>query len=114
MLWRLLEHERAEAVAAKDTMIARLTDEVPYLRGRFDQRGLGLEQRIRELAAERERADVIQQLALQRIEALTATVGERGEEAPTVAPEAPGAMDGPREGDPASWWTRTRRKVAGG
>ena len=112
-LWRLFEDERTEVVAAKDAMIARLADEVAYLRERFDQRGLELEQRSRELAAERERADVIQQLALQRIEALTATVAERGEEAPTAAPGAPGGMEAPAEGIP-SWWTRTVRKVAGG
>ena len=63
------------------------------LRERFDQPGLGLE--------------------LQRIEALTATVAERGEEAPTAAPGAPGGMEAPAEGIP-SWWTRTVRKVAGG
>jgi len=112
-LWRLLEEERAEVVAAKDAMITRLVDEVAYLRERFDQRGLELEQRSRELAAERERADVIQQLALQRIEALTATVSEQREDPPTVAPEAPGTTDGEREGDPSSWLASVWRKVIG-
>ena len=80
--------------------MAGLAGEVAYLRERFDQRGMELEQPSRELAAERERADVIQQLALQRIEALTATVAEHRQGAPTAAPEAPGATEAPAEGDP--------------
>ena len=104
-LWRALEVERAEAVAtavaSKRAMVDRLSDEVAYLRDRnnteitylrdqLDQRGQELDQRSRELAAERERADVIQQLALQRIEALTATVVDQRQDAPTAAPEPPG------------------------
>jgi len=112
-LWRLLEDERAEVVAAKDAMITRLADEVTYLRERFDQRGLELELRSRELAAERERADVIQQLALQRIEALTATVTDQREDALTAAPEAPGHDKGSSKGDPSSWLSTVLRKVRG-
>jgi len=45
---------------------------------------------------ERERADVIQQLALARIEALTATTGDQREDASLDAPEAPGSTEGDR------------------
>jgi len=127
-LWRALEVERAEAVAAavasKQAMVDRLSDEVAYLRDRnnteitylrdqLDQRGKDLDQRNRELAAERERADVIQQLALQRIEALTATVAAQRQGAPTTSPEPPGRDEGGLEGHPASWLTAAWRKVRG-
>jgi len=103
-----------ERVAATTETVNRLDAEVAYLRDQLDQRGKDLEQRSRELAAERERADVIQQLALQRIEALTATIGDQRQDAPERAPESPGRDDGGLEGDPPSWWSRTwRRKVRG-
>ena len=60
------------------------------LRERFDQQGLELAQRSRELAAERERFDVIQQIALTRIEALTSGSGDHRQDAPERAPEPPG------------------------
>ena len=69
-----------------------------YLRERFDQRGLELEQRSRELAAEREQADVIQQLAFQRIEALIPGRGDHSADAPTAAQEASGSTEGDSEG----------------
>jgi len=127
-LWRALEVERAEAVAeavaSKQAMVDRLSDEVAYLRDRnnteitylrerLEHRDLELEQRSRELAAERERADVIQQLALQRIEALTATVADNRQDAPERAPEPPGRDEGVSEGDPSSWWGRTWRRITG-
>ena len=95
-----------ERMAATTEMVVRLDTEVAYLR---DQ----LEQRSRELAAERERADVIQQLALQRIEALTATVADNRQDAPERAPEPPGRDEGVSEGDPSSWWGRTWRRITG-
>ena len=111
----------ADVIAAKDALVERLTDEVTYLRGQLDQRGreleqrgLELDQRSRELAAERERADVIQQLALQRIEALTTGMGEKREDAPERAAEPPGSTEGASEGDPPSWLGRTWRRVIGG
>jgi len=111
----------ADVIAAKDALVERLADEVTYLRVQLDQRGRELEQRgqeleqrSRELAAERERADVIQQLALQRIEALTATTGDQREAASTAASEPPGRDEGAAEGDPASWWARTWRRVIDG
>jgi len=109
----------ADVIAAKDALVERLADEVAYLRVQLDQRGRELEQRAqeleqrsRELAAERERADVIQQLALQRIEALTATIGEQRESAPERAPDAPGSTEGAPE-HPSSWWATMLRKVRG-
>jgi uncharacterized membrane protein YccC len=131
-LWRLLEQEHLLAIAAKDAQIAQavadaeaivvakdqtigeLSTDVAYLRQHLDQISEQLEQRSRELAAERERADVIQQLALQRIEALTAGLVEQREDAPTAAPDPPGATEGGSEGDPSSWWARAFRKVGGG
>jgi len=50
---------------ARDRLIAALEADVAYLRDQLDQRS-------RELAAERERSDVIQQLALNRIPPLSA------------------------------------------
>ena len=96
-----------ERMAATTEMVVRLDTEVAYLR---DQ----LEQRSRELAAERERADVIQQLALQRIEALTTTMADQRESAPERAAEPPGSTQGVSEGDPSPWWTRTWKRMSGG
>jgi len=106
-LWKALEDEGKATIAAKDETIGRLDAEVAFLREQLDQRS-------RELAAERERFDVIQQLALQRIEALTATVADQREDAPTIAPEPPGRDEGISEGAPASWLTTMLRKVRGG
>jgi len=117
-LWRALEEQGKATIAAKDETIGRLAAEVAHLRDRENTEITflreQLDQRSRELAAERERADVIQQLALQRIEALTATVADQREDAPTTAPEAPGRDGSAREGDPASWWTRTWKRMSGG
>lgn len=106
-LWKALEDEGRATIAAKDETISRLDAEVAFLREQLDQRS-------RELAAERERFDVIQQLALQRIEALTSVSGDQRESAPERAPEPPGATEGGREGDPSSWWATMLRKVRGG
>ena len=124
-LWRALEDEtkatiaakdaqitqanvaKDEASAAKDETIGRLDTEVAFLREQLDQRS-------RELAAERERFDVIQQLALQRIEALTATVADRRHDAPERAPEPPGRDERAPEGDPSSWWASALRRVRRG
>ena len=101
-------------MAATVETVNRLDSEITYLRDQLDQRGQELEQRSRELAAERERADVIQQLALRRIEALTPATDDYRHDAPTAAPEAPGRDGSAREGDPASWWTRTWKRMSGG
>ena len=103
-----------ERMAATTETVVRLDAEVTYLRDQLDQRSKDLDQRSRELAAERERADVIQQLALQRIEALTTTVADQRESAPERAAEPPGATEGVSEGDPSSWWTRTWKRMSGG
>ena len=103
----------SDVIAAKDALVERLADEVTYLRGQLDQRDIELAQRSRELAAERERADVIQQLALQRIEALTTGMGDQRQDAPERAAEPPGRAEGAAEGDPSSWWAIAWRKVRG-
>jgi len=63
-LWRLLEDEKRETLTAKDETISRLAAEVASLRDRDNAEVVylrdQLDQRSRELAAERERADVIQ------------------------------------------------------
>ncbi len=106
-LWRALEDEGKATIAAKDETIGRLDAEVAFLREQLDQRS-------RELAAERERFDVIQQLALQRIEALTTgAVGQR-RHAPTASQDVPGSTEGSREGAPPSWLSRAWRRVSGG
>ena len=97
---------RERMVATTETVV-RLDAEVTYLRER-------LEQRSRELAAERERADVIQQLALQRIEALTTGMGDQRQDTPERAAEPPGRAEGGSEGDPSSWWATMLGKVRGG
>ena len=79
--------------------VAYLAADVAYLQ---DQ----LAQRSRELATERERSDVIQQLALQRIPVLTP-----GDVPPqtgaTAAPEGPGSPERPATGQaPGPWWRR--------
>src|SRR5687768_11379189 len=51
-------------VAAKDDVIRRQDMEIAYLRDLVTERDRALEERSRELAAERERSDVLQQLAL--------------------------------------------------
>ena len=106
-LWRALEEEGKATVAAKDETIGRLDAEVAFLREQLDQRS-------RELAAERERFDVIQQIALTRIEALTTGAGDQRQDAPERAAEPPGRDGSAREGDPASWWTRTWKRMSGG
>ena len=78
----------------------RNNTEITYLQERLQHRDAELDQRSLELAAERERFDVIQQLALQRIEALTTGTADQRQDAPTAAPAAPGRDGSAREGDP--------------
>ena len=71
---RALEEEGRATAAAKDETINRLAAEVVHLRDRENTEIAllreQLHQRFRELAAEQERFDIIQQLGLQRIEVL--------------------------------------------
>jgi hypothetical protein len=71
-------------IAAKDETIDRLDAEVAYLRDQLDMSR-------RELAAERERFDVIHREALSRIEALTAGETARPQDIGSVENVAPGA-----------------------
>ena len=81
---------------------AALATEVDHLRDRENTEITflreQLEQRSWELAAERERFDVIQQLALQRIEALTMGTGDQRQGSPERAAESPGRDGSAREG----------------
>jgi len=80
----------ADLLASKDEMIFRLDSEVAYLRDQLDQRS-------RELAAERERSDVIQQLALNRIPPLPS--GEsRGPRSDNQSQSRTEAQETPPEG----------------
>ena len=83
-----------------DIVFQQMRDERDYLRLKLDQ-ALEEAARLRQIAAaERERADVLQREALGRIEALTATIGDRPERPdPTgIGSEAPGL---PQTSDPA-------------
>jgi hypothetical protein len=68
-------------IAAKDEVIRRQDQQIEYLQAELAKRSA-------ELATERERSDVLQQLALSRIPAVTAGVVQ---EPPSDAPQAPGA-----------------------
>ncbi len=80
-LWRALEEEGKATIAAKDETIGRLAAEVAHLRDRENAEITFLREQLdqcsRELAAERERFDVIQQIAPTRIEALTSGSGDQ-------------------------------------
>ena len=97
-------------IAAKNQTIAAHVAELVHLRETNDNL-------LRQLAAERERSDTIQQMALLRIEALTAGEVETNDTsqdqrtAPTTAPgrEEPPAMTPNTLHEPSvvtSWWRR--------
>ena len=86
--------DRTTAVAP-DALVETLRDEVRYLREQ-------LAERSRELAAERERFDILHREALARIPALGA-----GHDPPSASPAAPGGTE-PREPESA-WWRFWRR-----
>jgi len=95
----------ADVLAGRDALIDQLKSENAFLRDQLDQRS-------RELGAERERSDVIQQLALNRIPALASGDGERTRAGPQEAsPErhheeiAP-KMSRDTSQSRRSWWRR--------
>jgi len=104
--------DQSETVAALRETVEILQADVAYLRDQLDQRS-------HELAAERERADVISQLALQRIPPLSAGLSndwkdEPRPEPPTASPEAQGEAETPKgQSDTLtnrrSWWRRLLR-----
>jgi len=77
----------ARLLAAKDAALERADAEIAYLRDALDARS-------RELANERERADVLMQVALARIPALTT-----GGDAPQTRQEGPGTTGTPNVKD---------------
>jgi len=87
--------------AAPDALVETLREEVLYLREQ-------LAERSRELAAERERFDVLHREALARIPALGA-----GHDAPGAPPAAPGATNTPTPAPDATsvpWWRFWERR----
>ena len=78
-------------LASKDAQIAQLAGETAFLRDQLDQRS-------RELAAERERADILHREALSRIPALPA--GDLGPHDATATPAA----------SPTPWWRFWERR----
>ena len=102
-------------IAAKDDAIAAQREEIAFLREQLDHSR-------RELAAERERFDVIHREALHRIEALTAGdagAGEPRQDAPLASPAGrSGAHGSPRPpgaaaGEAGSWVAHLWRRVRG-
>ena len=94
-----------------DALIEHLRDEVGFLRAQLADTQAALDQRSRELAAERERFDVLHREALARIPALGG-----GQDAPVAAPvpqhEAQPANAASAASDP--WWRRWWRRLVGG
>ncbi len=85
-------------------LIDQLKEENAYLRDQLDQRS-------RELAAERERFDVLHREALARIPALVA-----GQDAPVAArePQREAEPEDTASDAPASWWTSWWHRLTGG
>ena len=77
-------------------LIAHMREEIRYLRDLVTERDRALEERSRELAAERERSDILQQLALSRIPAVSAGTDQVDVEADR-APEPAEAFTVPGE-----------------
>jgi len=100
-----------DVLAAKDETIAALTADVGFLRDQLDQAR-------RDLAEANRTAVVARELDAQRIEtrlkALTAQIVDQRPDAPTIAPDAPGAPQGAESTQPSSWWATMLRKVRGG
>ncbi len=93
-----------------NALLDHLRDEVNFLRGQLADTQAALDQRSRELAAERERFDVLHREALARIPALRA-----GQEAPVAAQEPQRAAEtgGATPDTSRSWWQRVRAWLRG-
>ncbi len=105
------QRDRTSDPTQATALIDHLRDEVTFLRGQLADTQAALDQRSRELAAERERFDVLHREALARIPALSA-----GQETPQASP-GPQREARPAETDPApssSWWTSWWRRLTGG
>jgi hypothetical protein len=88
------ERDQTNVIAVYESLVTTQQDEIAFLREQLDQRS-------RELAVERERADTITQMALLRIEALTTgslqtdssdETGDTGQDrrtSPTMAQDRP-------------------------
>ncbi|MDP9356012.1 MAG: hypothetical protein M3R02_12170, partial [Chloroflexota bacterium] len=84
-----------------NALVDHLRDEVNFLRGQLADAQAALDQRSRELAAERERFDVLHREALARIPALGA-----GQDAPQASPTHRHATETTEPAGDASvpWW----------
>ncbi len=93
-----------------NALIDHLRDEVTFLRGQLADTQAALDQRSRELAAERERFDVLHREALARIPALGA-----GQDAPQASPSPRHATEAVEPAGDASvpWWQSWWRHLLG-
>ncbi len=93
-----------------NALLGHLRDEVNFLRGQLADTQAALDQRSRELAAERERFDVLHREALARIPALGA-----GQDARQASPAVHHATETTTATPAASrsWWQAWRRWVLG-
>jgi hypothetical protein len=91
-----------------DALVAHLRDEVAFLRGQLTETQAALALRSEELAAERQRFDVLHREALALIPALGA-----GHDPPSAAPAASGGAETPgsrSSSTSGSWWRRWWRR----
>ena len=86
-------------VAAKDDMISAQRNEIEFLREQLDQRS-------RELAAERERADILHREALGQIQALTAgdVAPDESAQEQRTAPTMPSGREEPPDTSHTPSW----------
>lgn len=102
---RLPDADLLAVVAAKDAALDHAEREIDWLRGELSGRS-------RELAAERERSDTLQRIALDRLESLTAG---NAPESPQTAQDAPKptSATAPAHSSPEPvrrpWWAIRRR-----
>ena len=101
---------------ANDVLVEHLQGEVAYLRERLEEAERERERVLQRMADERERFDIIHRTALDRIEALAATVSSTDEavESPQSDETDDQARDQREEAEPpASAWARLWRRIAG-
>ena len=104
---RVTEHPTQPDPTPRDALVAHLREDVAFLRGQLTETQTALALRSQELAAERERFDVLHREALTRIPALGASVY-----APDAPPATPGGAETPKPGPSASvpWWRIWERR----
>ncbi len=104
------QRDRTPDLTVANALVDHLRDEVNFLRGQLADAQAALDQRSRELAAERERFDVLHREALTRIPALGA-----GQDAPSAAPAVHHATEPTNAtAEALPWWTSWWRRLVGG